>query len=105
MTQPSLFDVVEREKLPPHQRHSVTSKCAAVAIASDSATLRESVRRHLVWCGITGATDEEIQNALGMNPSTQRPRRIELVKRGVVVDSGTTRKTTSGRSATVWIVK
>jgi DNA-directed RNA polymerase specialized sigma24 family protein len=105
MTQPSLFDVVEREKIPPHQSHSVTSKCAAVAIVSESATLREEVRKHLVACGEHGATDEEIQNALGMNPSTQRPRRIELVQRGIVEDSGTTRKTTSGRSATVWKMK
>jgi hypothetical protein len=50
----------------------------------------------------TGGTDEELQDALGMNPNTQRPRRIELVERGLVRDSGRTRKTKSGRRATVW---
>jgi transcription initiation factor IIE alpha subunit len=48
-----------------------------------------------------GLTDEEMQTRLGMNPSTQRPRRIELARRGLVVEAGT-RKTASGRMATVW---
>jgi hypothetical protein len=42
-----------------------------------------------------------MQLALGMNPSTQRPRRIELERRGLVVKDGT-RKTSSGRMAVVW---
>lgn len=50
-----------------------------------------------------GATDEEMQAGLGMNPSTQRPRRIELARRGLVVEAGT-RKTRSGRMACVWRV-
>lgn len=48
-----------------------------------------------------GATDEEMQRGLVMNPSTQRPRRIELVRRGLVVEDGT-RRTSSGRNASVW---
>jgi hypothetical protein len=51
-----------------------------------------------------GATDEEIQFVVGMNPSTQRPRRIELVRMGLVRDSGTTRLTRAGRKATVWVI-
>jgi DNA-binding IclR family transcriptional regulator len=50
-----------------------------------------------------GLTDEEMQTRLGMNPSTQRPRRIELARRGLVVEGGT-RRTASGRMATVWRV-
>jgi transcription initiation factor IIE alpha subunit len=50
-----------------------------------------------------GLTDEEMQKRLGMNPSTQRPRRIELARRGLIVTSGT-RKTSSGRNADVWRV-
>jgi DNA-binding IclR family transcriptional regulator len=50
-----------------------------------------------------GLTDEEMQRQLEMNPSTQRPRRIELARRGLVVDAGT-RRTASGRMATVWRV-
>jgi predicted ArsR family transcriptional regulator len=48
-----------------------------------------------------GATDEEIAAALGLNPSTARPRRIELARRGLIVEAGT-RKTASGRMAVVW---
>lgn len=50
-----------------------------------------------------GCTDEEMQLALKMNPSTQRPRRGELVGMGLVKDSGRTRRTRSGRRATVWV--
>jgi transcription initiation factor IIE alpha subunit len=50
-----------------------------------------------------GLTDEEMQTRLGMNPSTQRPRRIELARRGMVVEAGT-RRTSSGRMAVVWRV-
>jgi len=52
-----------------------------------------------------GLTDHEMQNLLRMNPSTQRPRRIELVEGGFVIDSGHTRLTPSGRRAVVWAIK
>jgi hypothetical protein len=48
------------------------------------------------------ATDEEIQDFLSMNPSTERPRRIELWKAGLIEDSGHTRQTKSGRAAAIW---
>jgi hypothetical protein len=54
--------------------------------------------------GWRGATDEEIQTALDMNPSTQRPRRVELVDQGLIQDSGRTRLTRSKRAAAVWWV-
>ena len=37
-----------------------------------------------------------------MNPSTQRPRRVELVRANLVFATTEKRKTKSGRSATVW---
>jgi len=86
-----------------YQPHSPTSTAAAVAIEDKAGTLRRKVRDYLLSCGAEGATDEQIQNALQMNPSTQRPRRIELVEARKVLDSGKTRKTLSGRAATVWI--
>jgi hypothetical protein len=52
-----------------------------------------------------GATDEEIQHELQMNPSTQRPRRIELVEAKLVLDSTMKRPTSSGRQAVVWIAR
>jgi hypothetical protein len=53
--------------------------------------------------GETGATDEECQRALAMNPSSQRPRRGELAEGGLIIEGGT-RPTASKRKATVWRV-
>ena len=50
-----------------------------------------------------GLTDEEVQSHLSMNPSTERPRRLELVRSGFIRDSGDRRQTKSGRNAIVWI--
>jgi len=88
--------------------HPVTSHDAARAAQLSSETQRA---RLLSWLRgaqeinahfRNGATDEEMQVALGMNPSTQRPRRIELVEEGLVVDSHERRRTRSGRAAIVW---
>lgn len=88
----------------PAQRHSPTSVAAADSM--DRSTMNRLQR--LIYdflCDQTeGATDEEIARACGMNPSTARPRRIELERRGVIVAAGE-RKTASGRRATVWRVK
>lgn len=85
----------------PSVRGSVTS--AAAADSLDGATLNALQRRVLEFLRARpeGATDEEMQRGLGMNPSTQRPRRIELARRGLVVEAGT-RRTASGRNASVW---
>ena len=86
---------------PPYQAHSPTSQAAAEAVA-DAGTKRQMVL-DLLAAG-DGLTDEECQLALSMNPSTQRPRRVELVEMGLVRDSGRTRPTHSGREAVVWAV-
>lgn len=75
-----------------------------------SAAARESIRPHIAKDKLrvlervktSPATDQELQEALQMNPSTERPRRIELVDDGFLVDSGLRRKTQSGRDAIVW---
>ncbi len=85
----------------PAARGSITSAQAADSLGP--ATLNAMQRRVLELLKATpeGLTDEEMQRRLGMNPSTQRPRRIELARRGMVVEAGT-RKTASGRNASVW---
>jgi len=85
----------------PAARGSITSAQAADSLGP--ATLNAMQRRVLELLQATpeGLTDEEMQRRLGMNPSTQRPRRIELARRGMVVEAGT-RKTASGRNASVW---
>ena len=91
-----------RREVPKFVKGSPTSEAAAEAIAPTAGTLRARVLDYLKVCGAYGATDEEVQKALAMNPSTQRPRRIELFDAGLVVDSGEKRKTRSGRNAVVW---
>jgi transcription initiation factor IIE alpha subunit len=87
----------------PSVNGSITSAKAADSLGP--ATLNAMQRRVLELLAATpdGLTDEEQQRLLGMNPSTQRPRRIELARRGLVVEAGT-RRTASGRMAVVWRV-
>ena len=90
---------------PPFQGHSPTSRAAAQQIASPARSLKSRVHDFIARRGDSGCTDEEIQIALEMNPSTQRPRRVDLVRDGVGEDSGRQRKTRSGRNATVWVIR
>ena len=85
----------------PSVHGSVTSAAAADSMAP--ATLNRLHRLVLEYIAArpAGVTDEEMQNGIPMPASTQRPRRIELERRGLVVKDGT-RKTSSGRMATVW---
>lgn len=101
----SLLDPDPDEPEAPYQRHSETSKEAAEAIEPDLASLRGQVLAYIRACAENGATDDEVQVALDMNPSTERPRRVELWTAGWVVQTEATRPTRSGRSATVWIAR
>lgn len=81
-----------------------TSIEAKDSMTECAATMRARVLTLLRGFPTSGATDEQIQHCLSMNPSTERPRRIELVRMGLVRDSGRTRETSSGRKAIVWTV-
>ena len=86
----------------PSVRGSQTS--AAAADSLDGVTLNRLHRLVLAWLEEHGpATDEEIVAGTGLNPSTARPRRIELARRGLVQQAGE-KKTSSGRKATSWRV-
>lgn len=78
-----------------------TSVAAYESVQSTVAITREQVYEFLRSRPL-GATDEQVQDALDMNPSTERPRRGELVKRGRVQDSGDRLPTRSGCLAIVW---
>lgn len=88
---------------PPHSRGSETSKKAATEIVTVAGRLRQQVLKFIVDQGESGATDAEVQAALSMEGSTERPRRGELAKANLIRDSGRTRPTPSGRAATVWV--
>ena len=89
----------------PYQPHSATSIAAAEDIGASASSLRALVYQFLKDRGSRGATDEEVYSALDLNPSTERPRRVELVDRKLVEDSGVKRATRSGMAATVWIAR
>jgi hypothetical protein len=86
----------------PCQAHSETSREAAAILQAGGRrhALREEVLGLLLREG--PMTDEEMQRKTGMNPSTQRPRRVELLRLGLVKATGETRRTASGRRAAVW---
>lgn len=88
---------------PPFVPNSATSAEAALLIEPAAGTLRAEVLAFLRACGAIGATDEEMQECIPMMASTQRPRRVELVDRALVRDSGHHRHTRSGRKAVVWV--
>lgn len=79
-----------------------TSLAAAESIKPRCGTDRARVLDCIRAAGELGVTDEEIQTLLSMNPSTQRPRRIELLNARLIQPSGR-RKTRSGREAVTWI--
>ena len=82
---------------------AATSHAAAVQELPATGSKRHAVYQFVLDHHEHGATDEEIQTGLDMNPSTQRPRRVELVEQGLLEDSGRTRLTRSRRSAVVWV--
>lgn len=87
----------------PYQRHSATSRAAAERIEPTAGTSRARVLDQIRSWGRIGMTDEQIQANTGMNANTVRPRRVELVRSGLVVDSGRTLNTLSGSPAVLWI--
>lgn len=52
---------------------------------------------------VSGMTDEELQALLEMPGNSERPRRRELERKGLIRDSGRRRAVRSGRQAIVWI--
>ncbi len=103
MKQLSMFDKPETA---PYVAWSETSKAAAERIEPRLGTLQWKVLAFLREYG--PHTDEEMQAAMLMNPSTQRPRRIELVRDKLVKPSEhlpsvpRRRRTRSGGWAQLW---
>jgi hypothetical protein len=87
----------------PSVRGSVTSAQAADSLGTTTLNALQRKVLEFVRARPEGATDEEIAAGLGLNPSTARPRRIELARRGLIVEAGV-RKTASKRNAVAWRV-
>lgn len=105
--QRDMFGVAPEEEELPHNG-TPTSRQAAKDAKPDASKMRQKVLDTIASRGAWGATDEEIQLLTGMNPSTVRPRRGELVKKGKVWKAldhegkPMRRPTRSGSSAQVW---
>lgn len=91
------------QKFPPFISGSQTSLAAAISIAGNTGRLHLRIINYLKLHP-EGATDEQIAIDLDLKQNTQRPRRIELVEQGKVKDSGRKGKTTSKRSAVIWVL-
>lgn len=84
----------------PFQAHSPTSRSAAASMTGKTGSLRRLVFDLLAE---NPMTDEELISASSMSPNTIRPRRVELVRDGLVVKCGL-RVGKSGRPSAVWKV-
>lgn len=91
----SLFDA------PPAIQGSDTSSAAAQSMRGKTASIRERV---LLALRERPMTDEDLISAMGGGPSTIRPRRVELMKAGLVEKVGEAIGE-SGRRAAIWGVK
>lgn len=78
-----------------------TSRAAARGVMPRSGTQRWAVFAELFNAGNDGLTDLEIQQRLRMSPSSERPRRGELVDGGLV-ESLRKSRTHDGQEWTVW---
>lgn len=96
------FDFINREVTPPFVVGSPTSYAAALQIKPQRENLKERVYRFIVVN--PGSTDEQIAEGTGLNPSTARPRRVDLEKEGRIYNSGHA-TTMSGRWAKTWRAK
>lgn len=84
------------------KNHPETSHQAAMRARPTSGTQRKTVLDLLKNAYPDGYIDEEMVQILGMNPNSQRPRRVELVEDGWTVDSGLRRLTSYREEAIVW---
>jgi hypothetical protein len=86
-----------------HREARDTSVMAAWRAWPRSGTQRERVLHWVMGRGEQGATDDEIQDALHLAGNSERPRRLELVERGWLVDSGVRRPSHQHGPAIVWV--
>lgn len=91
---------------PPARRNAPagTSSESARRIAGIAPRDRERILDYIASRGPDGATDDEGETALAIRCQTYTPRRGELARLGLILDSGRRRPTASGRPAAVWIV-
>ena len=93
--------LIERNTVTISPSAKPTSAAAALRALPRTGTYRKSIYDYLIQTG--GATDEEIEHALGISGNTVRPTRGSLVKDRLVVETDVERPTQSGNMAIVWM--
>ena len=83
-----------------YQRTSLEAKRK---IEPQIGSIQHKVYEFIQIQGVHGATDQEIERTLAMDGNTVRPTRGSLVKKGLVFDSGTTRKNNKDNDCIVWV--
>ncbi len=91
------------ETLPLFETARETQRISHRAGRPAAAGQRARVLNYLRGRGPAGASDEQIQAALGLRTSSETARRRELVLAGEVVDSGRTQIGSGGRLVTIWV--
>ena len=87
------------------QESSRTSVAAAQALpAGRRANLRQAVL-DAIRAAPDGLTAERVSETTGIGGDTVRPRIVELCERNLIVRSGKTRLTKSGRDAECWVAR
>lgn len=79
-----------------------TSKAAAAAVARGKLSARKAAILKVIASVGGGLTADEAATLAGEDVLYARPRVTELGAAELLIDTGTTRKNTSGLSATVW---
>lgn len=103
MSDPTLFDQETGQLMTvraPYVKHSATSHAAARQIVPLARNYKERVFAYIE--AHPGATDEMVADGTRLNPSTVRPRRVELAREGRIVLETSPRMTRSGRKAQAW---
>jgi len=107
MTEEKQLNLLDRPRqvaTVPFVRGSETSEAAAEAKRPTAASDEGLVLDFITSRGSTGATDDELEVALGMLHQNASARRCSLVGKGLVRNSGARRPTRSGKRATVWML-
>lgn len=86
--------------LAPGYKDGDTSRQAAAAITPTVARIRDLVADCYLFYG--PMTADEVAGRLGLSILTVRPRVTELVKLGIIADTGTRRRNASGHTAKVY---
>ena len=79
-----------------------TSLEALESIEPQLTNITDRVYYYILSRGEQGVTDDEGFRTLGMNPNTYRPCRINLMEKGLVLNTNIKGTTESGRKAWKW---